>query len=177
MTTKQNSLDMNTLNNLIDNNEDPKIINEIIKKINSKSQKSKDINNAYDTIPEFFFPVNMLYIPIKINGIDINAFVDTGAQISVISEKLAKKCNLSYRINEKYKSQMIGIGTSKSPGKIFNVEIEINKYMLPCNLTVINDDSNIDMLFGLDIMKNHNMTIDLANNCIKTKYFNINFKS
>ena len=58
--------------------------------------KQQNINESYQKAmeyhPENFAPVEMLYIRCHLNGHDIVAFIDTGAQKSVMSTKMAEKC-------------------------------------------------------------------------------------
>jgi DNA damage-inducible protein 1 len=49
---------------------------------------------AYDNFPESFAPVSMLYVNIEINGEPIKAFVDSGAQSTIMSVSTAERCNL-----------------------------------------------------------------------------------
>lgn len=177
------------LSELIENNTDPEIITELLEqlmeenkysnKIYQKPQKKeltiieKDLENAYECIPEFFFPVDMIYIPIKLHNNIINAFVDTGAQMSIIGKDIVEKLGLMERINTDYKTTLVGVGQSNSLGKIFNLEIELGGYLLNINATVV--EKGIEFLLGLDVLKNHKLTIDFENNCIKNSHLSVNF--
>lgn len=50
--------------------------------------------SAIENMPEAFGHIVMLYVPIEIEGVKINAFVDSGAQTTIISKELAMKCKL-----------------------------------------------------------------------------------
>ena len=52
----------------------------------------KNYEFANEYIPETFGHINMLYINITINKVPIQALVDTGAQMTIISQSLAEKC-------------------------------------------------------------------------------------
>lgn len=121
---------------------------------------------AYETIPESLFPVNMLYFPVSINGIKLNAFVDTGAQISIMSGKTAKKCNINYLIDKEYRGIVKGVGTQNIRGKIHLMDILIDNKgtSLPCSFTIIDDNDGPDIIFGLDMLKSHGILIDLKKN-------------
>jgi hypothetical protein len=54
-------------------------------------QQYELVMNEY---PETMFSVLMVYIATEINGVQINAFVDSGAQTSVMSLTCAKKCGM-----------------------------------------------------------------------------------
>jgi len=57
-------------------------------------------------------------------------------------------------------------------GRIHLAEIKIAGCHFPCTFTVMDSDGkglgdkNMDMLFGLDMLKRHRCNIDLANNCL-----------
>lgn len=55
-------------------------------------QANRDL--AYQEAPESFVPVNMLYVNLIINGYPIHAFVDSGAQSTIMSVRCAERCNL-----------------------------------------------------------------------------------
>ena len=53
---------------------------------------------AMETNPESFIKVHMLYIPATINNVHISAFVDSGAQTTIISKAVAQKCGYFTKI-------------------------------------------------------------------------------
>jgi DNA damage-inducible protein 1 len=70
-------------------------------------------------MPEAFIPINLLHILVKINGIEVLAMIDSGAQSSIISSHIAKKVNLYNYIDERFFSKASGIGgLSKVKGRI-----------------------------------------------------------
>lgn len=52
----------------------------------------KNMEFANEYIPEVFGRVNMLYIKASVNKVPIQAFVDSGAQSTIMSESLANRC-------------------------------------------------------------------------------------
>ncbi len=52
----------------------------------------KNLEFAQEYIPEVFGHIHMLYIKANINKVPIQAFVDTGAQSTIMSESLATRC-------------------------------------------------------------------------------------
>ena len=168
------------LSQLIETGADEDTIKEVINQITEKVPLQEyneiqeiDFYNAYENIPEFFIPVNMLYIPLKVNQREVKAFVDTGAAITIINRKIAERCNLINRINQKYTTNLIGVGKSKTLGKIFNLDLEIGGFIIEVVVSVV--ENGPDFLIGLDTLKNHKLIVDLAKNCLRNDHFEVPF--
>jgi DNA damage-inducible protein 1 len=67
----------------------------------------------------------MLYIKASINKVPIQAFVDSGAQTTVMSQGLAERCNLMRLVDKRAAGIAVGVGTCKIIGKIYAAEMEI----------------------------------------------------
>ncbi|MBA42467.1 MAG: hypothetical protein CMF62_00470 [Magnetococcales bacterium] len=125
----------------------------------------KNHTDAYNLIPESFFSVNMLYMHVQINDIPITAFVDTGAQITIMSHSMAKKLGVTDLIWKGYNSTMKGVGEQKSIGKIFCLDMVIGSSIIPCSFVIL--ENSPDIIFGLDMMKAHGCIIDLKEKKMK----------
>ena len=117
---------------------------------------------AMDTIPESFIPVKMLYINGKINNKDLDIFIDTGAQVSVMSLSTAKDLGVDFLIDYFCEGQLVGIGTKNMIGKIHYLDIQLDNFNLPCGFTII-DDNDIKIMLGLNSMLSLGCMIDLKN--------------
>ncbi len=103
----------------------------------------------------------MLYIGAKVNGVEIQAFVDSGAQSTIISKGLADKIHLSHLIDSRFAGMAMGIGTSRILGRVHAADMEILGKKFTCSFTVL-EDNKVDFLFGLDNLKRHQCCIDLV---------------
>jgi hypothetical protein len=112
--------------------------------------------NMMNNYPEAMTRVLMLYIRIEINGVELQAFVDSGAQTSVISSRCAERCKISRLIDSRFAGTVVGVGTGRTLGKVHAVDMKIEGQFFPVTLTVMDDsaglgDVNMEFLLGLDV--------------------------
>jgi DNA damage-inducible protein 1 len=148
---------------------------QIEKEIHNR-QIQESFEHAMEYSPESFASVYMLYVPCKINGIDIKAFVDSGAQSTILSKSLAEKCSLMRLLDTRFSGIAKGVGTAKILGRIHLVQMKMGSHFFPCSLTVL-DQGGVEFLFGLDMLKRHQACIDLKENVLKIGDEKIHFLS
>lgn len=97
----------------------------------------------------------MLYIPMEINNYKFQAFVDTGAQSTIVSMEFAKRANIAKDIDDRFQGVAIGVGQTKIVGRIHAAKIRIdNRATVECSLQVL-DHLDMGFLLGIDMLKKH----------------------
>ena len=136
-----------------------KLIEEDIR----KQMIQNDYEQAMENNPEFFGNVTMLYIDTKINGAPVQAFVDSGAQSTIISQRCAEQCGVLHKLDTRFAGMAIGVGSSKILGRVHLADMKLLAcdQMIQVSLTVL-EDNKVDLLFGLDNLKRHQCCIDLV---------------
>lgn len=157
-------------------------------------------HQAMQEYPESMGRVLMLYIEAKINEHTLQAFVDSGAQSTIMSKKCAKKCGILDLVDTRFAGVAVGVGTGKILGRIHIVQLQIGNTFFPCSVTVMDDmtlptggpssvgnsgedapkPKDMDFLLGLDMLKRHLCVMDLEKGCLKFrlepgKYFETPF--
>ncbi|PON47238.1 Ubiquitin [Parasponia andersonii] len=121
---------------------------------------------ALEHNPEAFARVVMLYVDMEVNGVPLKAFVDSGAQSTIISKSCAERCGLLRLLDQRYKGTAHGVGQTEILGRIHVASIKIGNIFYPCSFTVL-DSPNMEFLFGLDMLRKHQCIIDLKDNVLR----------
>lgn len=144
------------------NEEKQRMIEEMI----YNEQINEQMENVVEYHPETFGSVFMLYIEVEVNKLPIKAFVDTGAQNTIMSRDCAERCGILKFVDKRFSGIAKGVGTSKILGRVHQVMIKIgNSYF--ANSIMVLENCSVDFILGLDLMKRHQCTIDLASNSFR----------
>lgn len=126
-----------------------------------KDMIDKNYATAQEQFPEFFGSITMLYIDVEVNKTPIQAFVDSGAQSTIISKNCATRCNIMHLLDVRFAGMAVGVGSSRILGRVHLADMEVAGVLLQCSFTVL-EDNKVDLLFGLDNLKRHQCCIDLV---------------
>lgn len=150
-----------------------KRIEETIRQQNINS----NLQNALEYNPESFAQVHGLYVQCFINKYSVKAFVDSGAQTTIISKKCAQECNILRLMDTRFQGIARGVGTATILGRIHSAELKLSSNItLLCSFFVM-DMEYIDLLLGLDMMRKHRMRIDLEQDVLRVHGDHVAFLS
>ena len=136
------------------------------------SNVQRQYEQMMEEFPESMGRVLMLYIDCTVNDKPMQFFVDSGAQDTVMSSACADRLGLLHLVDKRFEGVAVGVGTGKILGRIHIAELNIGGHIFPCTFTVMDSESglgdkNMDVLFGLNMLKRHRCQIDLAKNVLR----------
>jgi len=108
----------------------------------------------------------MLYIDCHVNNVQLKAFVDSGAQQTMMSKACATRCGLQNIIDCRYFGIAKGLGVVEIIGKVHGAQIKIGTSFFPCAFNIL-ENQGVEFLLGLDMLKRHQCSIDLKKNELK----------
>jgi DNA damage-inducible protein 1 len=145
-----------------------------LKEAIDKANVHQNYEIAMQEMPEAFGRVVMLYVPVEVSGHKTIAFIDSGAQMTIMSKPLAQKCGLLRLMDERWKGKAVGVGTAPILGRIHLTQLKFGSMYLQTSISIL-EDQKLDLIFGLDMLRRWQAVIDLKEQCLRIGNESIKF--
>ncbi|KAJ9525562.1 hypothetical protein QJQ45_003058 [Haematococcus lacustris] len=115
-------------------------------------------------VQQVFTQVHMLYISMEVNNVPVKAFVDSGAQMTIMTHDFAERCGLLRLMDTRFQGVARGVGSSKILGKVHQAQAKVGGHFLTVAITILEQKSGPPFILGLDQLKKHACCINLKTN-------------
>lgn len=141
----------------------------------NQQQIKHTLDQAWEHNPEIFAHVDMLYVEFEVNRHKAAAFVDSGAQKTIISLQTAQKLGIAHLIDKHYAGIAKGVGSGTIVGQIHQAPLRVAGEYLATSLAVMEND-DMPFLFGLDMMRRHQASINLKDNVLQFPHLGVSLQ-
>lgn len=142
------------------------ILNELCKNI-SYQNRNDQVNTMKITDKEFKYDITTCQV--KIDGKQLTAIIDTGANVSLISQKLVKELNLPLQLNKNNNCITLADNNIvKTDGKLKKCTMEINDDYFESELIVL-DNAAHEILLGTDFLGKYRAIVNCDNTTLVLK--------
>jgi DNA damage-inducible protein 1 len=128
---------------------------------------AQNMELALEHNPEAFGQVVMLHIDVVINGNLVKAFVDTGAQTTIMSRIAAEKTGVLRLLDRRFAGVAQGVGSAPIYGRIHMAEIQIGQSIFTTSISVLDNVGDTHFILGLDLLRKYAASVDLAANVLR----------
>jgi hypothetical protein len=63
----------------------------------------------------------------QVNGVPVKAFVDSGAQMTIMTHEFASKCFLTRLMDKRFAGMAVGVGSSPILGRIHQAPLKVGR--------------------------------------------------
>eukprot|EP00927_Polykrikos_kofoidii_P071084 TRINITY_DN67419_c0_g1_i1.p1 TRINITY_DN67419_c0_g1~~TRINITY_DN67419_c0_g1_i1.p1 ORF type:complete len:297 (+),score=41.09 TRINITY_DN67419_c0_g1_i1:21-911(+) len=107
----------------------------------------------------------MIYVACEIGDIAVEMLVDTGAQMSVISEPLVQRLGLRKMLDTRSTGVAVGVGTAQILGKLRRVPVKLGHVEFATDFSVLSLQEPL-LILGIDQMRRFQCIVDLERQLI-----------
>jgi len=102
----------------------------------------------------------------EVNGYVIPALIDTGAQVTIMSEACAKRCHLTSFIDDRYSGLALGVGITRIMGQIRQIPLRIGPVIFNSKISVLNG-AHFDFVIGLDFLTRFRCEVSVRDHILR----------
>jgi hypothetical protein len=122
-------------------------------------------------------PFVSLKVNVEINGHWVPAVVDTGAQISIISRRCAKRCGIENLIDNSFKGKAVGVGSTDITGMIAGLTIRMGPASFSSRVAILETSKvGVDVLIGLDFLRKFRGEVSVKDNILRLQVSDRNIR-
>jgi len=108
---------------------------------------------------------SMIHIACEIGECEAEILVDTGAEMSVMSEQLAGQLGLLSHLDRSMQGVASGVGQAKILGRLWGVPVKLGHVEFTLDFSVLSTQQQL-LILGLDQMRRFKCLVDLEKGCL-----------